>query len=325
MLSVPDFLFQAFILICPALIAAGGGFIAYCSHNSKKLAHSITFLTAATLLGLGLAIERSGFQSWLWAAPVFIGAMMLLQLASSSAFFAALGRRLVAAHTVHGSQLRVSYVLMALCPLFLAGGLWQINVMASPEEISFEGLQEFQPVVLVEMTGLSVYTDHGQKVPLFKPSAESAATIAISGNQGLPVNDTPLPYRAIRQTEPDVVSNCTGWVFAGAQAWIQCRDVQAILDDNGYQPVKSVRAGDLVIYRDTANVITHAGCVVARLEDGRPLIQSKWGHQGVFLHLPNGTPYGDNWSFYHSSRSGHQLASLPSGDSSNRVATEVAP
>ena len=125
--------------------------------------------------------------------------------------------------------------------------------------------------------------------------------------------------------EPDTVSNCVGWVFTGAHSWIQCRDVQHILDDNGYQAAKEARVGDLVLYRDSIGEFAHAGAVVALMDDGRPLIESKWGYQGVFLHLPEGTPYGDFWTYYRSPRHSHLLHASPSGEADSRATGETSP
>ncbi len=95
-----------------------------------------------------------------------------------------------------------------------------------------------------------------------------------------------MPYQAIRLTAADGASNCAGWVFTGAHHLMQCCDVNLILEDNGYQQVKEPRVGDLVIYRNNNDVITHAGCVAVILNGTQPMVESKWGYQGVFLHLP---------------------------------------
>ncbi len=111
---------------------------------------------------------------------------------------------------------------------------------------------------------------------------------------------------AIRLAEANSDLNCTGWVLLAPHSWIQCRDVQHILDDNGYQVVAEARPGDLVVYRDDAGIV-HVGCVASVVESSLPSIESKWGYQGLFLHSPEGTPYGDAWSYYRSKRSDHLL------------------
>jgi hypothetical protein len=323
--SVADFVLQSFLLFAPALVAVTGGFAAFRLCKSKSKRRGITFVTAAALLAIGAGLGRIGSHSLMWGAPALIGSVILLHLTATSPTAFWLAKQLSFFASIKGSPVKMSYLLLAMCPLFVLGGLWQIDVMAAPEPMNLEGLQEFQAVDLEEMTTISTYTDRGQRIPLFKANERSAESINITGNQGLPVLETPLPYRAIRLTNASVVTNCTGWVFAGAHGWIQCRDVQTILDDNGYQPVKSVRPSDLAVYRDNCNTITHTGYVIALLDDGRPILQSKWGHQGVFLHLPEGTPYGNNWTFYHSTRPNHLLASSPSEQSNSRVSGEAAP
>lgn len=104
-------------------------------------------------------------------------------------------------------------------------------------------------------------------------------------------------------------SNCHGWVFTGGQYWVRSEDVQSILDDNGYAPVTTPRAGDLVIYRNAVGV-AHTG-VVRYIADGQPvMIESKWAWMGVFLHPVHKSVYGDNFAYYRSPRDGHVLAGL---------------
>jgi hypothetical protein len=112
--------------------------------------------------------------------------------------------------------------------------------------------------------------------------------------------------RLIRTSPPDRRSDCHGWIFADGRWWILGADVDAILQDNGYQPVAEPGVGDLVVYRRGA-LITHSG-VVSATANGRPaLVESKWSWLGTYLHAPEVHPYGGNPAYFRSARAGHRL------------------
>jgi hypothetical protein len=105
--------------------------------------------------------------------------------------------------------------------------------------------------------------------------------------------------------------NCHGWVFAGGHYWLEADDVECILSENGYQAMTAPQIGDLVIYRNDAGAISHSGIVRAVLQDGVPIIESKWCWMGVFLHQVGDTDYGSNFTYYRTDRGSHLMAGLP--------------
>jgi len=118
-------------------------------------------------------------------------------------------------------------------------------------------------------------------------------------------------------------SDCNGWIFTGGRFWLLCRDVERILDDNGYEVVTKPRPGDLIVYRDLkTRQLTHSGLVVALTKNGKPLIESKWGVAGCYLHLPEGQTYSSSWQFYRSPRKGHLLRNLPSAEPTAKLGSE---
>ncbi len=326
MSPVSAFLFQATLLLVPGFIAALGGCAALWLRQSSLLVRIVQPATAAALFGLGLACRHADFSWTVWFAPTLCGLVLLLQLLAGFAFLRALTIRALANVHALTAPRRWGLLLMGASPLLLAGSLWQIDVMVTPETGSFDQIRDYPEADLVEATGISAFTDRGRRIPIYKVPANKTGSLAIAGEQGLPMENTPVPYRAIRLADANADSNCTGWVFTGAHSWIQCRDVQNILDDNGYHVNASARPGDLVIYRDDAGAIVHVGCVASLVGTGRPMIESKWGYQGLFLHLPEGTPYGDAWSYYRSKRPDHMLHTSSSGEDANgRAAAEIAP
>jgi hypothetical protein len=111
----------------------------------------------------------------------------------------------------------------------------------------------------------------------------------------------------IRRGGPTDNSNCHGWVFAGGRYNVGGQQVPTILRDNSYEPVSSPEAGDLCIYRDTNDIVSHSSVVRAVLEDGTVLVEGKWGRLGVYLHPVGDSCYGDRFTYYRSDRGGHLL------------------
>ena len=72
-----------------------------------------------------------------------------------------------------------------------------------------------------------------------------------------------------------------------------------------------VGPGDVVVYRDDQDEITHTAVVRAVCDDGAVLVEGKWGWMGVFLHPVDKSVYGTSYTFYRSPRPGHLLAGLP--------------
>src|SRR5207253_1844379 len=125
----------------------------------------------------------------------------------------------------------------------------------------------------------------------FAEEAARATAAALHESEPMALRHWEPTFRLIRRREADPHANCHGWTFAGGRYWIRSESVQAILDDNGYQPVDTPRRGDLIIYRNAGDTITHSGVVRVSNAEGLVLIESKWSWQGTFLHAPEDQPY----------------------------------
>ena len=277
------------------------------------------------LLAIGFLGWNTGTAESLWPGSALIGLIVVGQLIFSSQLAMALGTWSLSRIGLIGGPRRWSFLLIGTSPVLMAFGFWQLNALtAVPQEAVLDAKEFVTPDLEVDKAVWAT-TDLGAKIPLFKPRDGSEDSLALDGDQGLPQDNTPLPYRAVRLTEPDGSTNCVGWVFADAQRRVLCRYVQQILDDNGYQEVEIPRPGDVAIYRDIHTEIVHVARVTALLHGNRPLIESKWGCHGVFLHLPEGTPYGASCHFYHTGRSNHVLAFSNSGDQGGRNTADALP
>jgi hypothetical protein len=151
-------------------------------------------------------------------------------------------------------------------------------------------------------------TDKGRRVRLFANPEFVLPPSTLALMEDDLARETDLSLRVIRQAAPDADSDCHGWIFADGRWWIVGEDVPIILEDNGYTPVTEPKAGDLVIYRYGARLITHSGIVVSASDRGRILIESKWAWLGTYLHGPEAHPYGGSPHYYRSPRPGHRLA-----------------
>jgi hypothetical protein len=118
-------------------------------------------------------------------------------------------------------------------------------------------------------------------------------------------------------------TNCHGWVFTEGRYLIDGEVIDDILNDNGYVPVSTPKAGDLIVYRGPDGMVAHTGLVRVVSSSDPILVESQWGSQGRFRHSPEDQPYWESWGFYHSERQGHRLTGIGENPSpgSNVVAT----
>lgn len=297
-MSQLEIVIRAVLLLLPAAMVGLGGVFAYRWRHAFYLARAILIVTACALL-------TSSAFAYYYDLPLLFWVWQLLIALPCMAFSLSCVTTVTRLRMAIVSPRRWEFVLLAISPLFLAGAVWQLNIMTTPV------VDDIQPSpkrsLITRQAKESAYTDRGRRVLLFELIPESMASFDVAGDDGLVVSGTPAPYRSIRLTEANGHSNCVGWVFAGAHHLMLCSDVEKVLEDNGYMQTQAPRVGDLVIYRDDSHLVTHAGRVAYLLNEDQPLIESKWGYQGVFLHLPQGSPFGMNWTFYRSSRSNQHL------------------
>ncbi len=148
-------------------------------------------------------------------------------------------------------------------------------------------------------------TDRGREVPLFRWQVESDEDPKIIRSMmALLLGQIPT---VIQRDEPDMRSNCHGWVFTRGRFLLSGECVEQVLEDNGYEVVTSPHAGDVVIYRN-GHVIVHTGLVTGILSDGSVIVESKWSVGARFLHGPGDQPYSQKFAYYRTSRQSHSLA-----------------
>lgn len=169
-------------------------------------------------------------------------------------------------------------------------------------------------------------TDCGTLIPVTRPSAPLSPEDARQAERGSREVRSRLDQIITREPASDDC-NCHGWVFTGGRYILAGRYVDPILNENGYTQVDAPAPGDLCVYRDGKEQVTHTGIVRAALADGTILVESKWGRLGVYLHPVNATCYGDNATYYHTDRPGHELNGVepvPSSEFDELMAEERA-
>lgn len=178
---------------------------------------------------------------------------------------------------------------------------------------------DFKPdssFVMVDMPGALVAhdqaaarTDSGTALTLYECNASPEQYEVFVTNTRK--NLSSVMQRAILRDRAYIGSNCHGWVFTGGQYIILSRDVQRILDENGYVEVATPGLNDVVVYRNAAGDVIHTGIVRGFLDGHRALVEGKWGIEGTYLHLAEEQPYSQNISYWHTERASHALTIEP--------------
>jgi hypothetical protein len=258
---------------------------------------------ALAALGAGLAWALD-----LWLAPVALGALACLFLATASA----LGSRFL--DRLRGALSRTQVQWCVLCvagPALATAAFLQAQNDGPPP---FTGppanaLAGFDPASLRPVKAAQAVTDAGNPVALHR------VTTPPSPQQLREYEDQLIKNMAgefiSTAGRGGVDSNCHGWVFTGGRFWVHGEAVNQIVKDNGYREAKQPRAGDLVVYREADGKVIHSGVVRYVDEEGQALVESKWGVASRFLHPVDRHCYaGANHFFYRSARRGHLLQGL---------------
>jgi hypothetical protein len=175
-------------------------------------------------------------------------------------------------------------------------------------------MEEFNALTYVPerefVQGVAAVTDRGYAVPVAvaKPTHTKRQLDEVERRSGTleQFGDATIKLRPW-----DVNSNCHGWVFTGGRYIVGGDAVDAILQDNGYVPVKEPGPGDIAVYRADGEV-THTGLVRYVGADRSVVVESKWGWMGVFLHAADKSCYGTNYTYYHTARGGNLLKGIES-------------
>jgi xanthosine utilization system XapX-like protein len=292
------------------------------SLNGEPLALAVLGL-GGILLGLVELALACVKRSRTWPASVALAA--LLALAGGAAYAADLGPiiwqpALVLAgvavalllfrspSSIAGRPVVQGAGMVLLSGVLLGSQLYRLDKNLEDDLLrsDFELSQMADPVDETSPPVVVATTDAGRSIPLFHVSADAATTSADEEARSL--GELRLRSKVIQTGPPDVRFNCHGWVFGDGRGWIRSKMVDAILQDNAYQVVERPLAGDLAVFRNQLDEVTHSGVVRTGEKDGSVLIESKWGRYGRYVHTPDWHCYGaDKVSYYRSLRGSHVL------------------
>jgi hypothetical protein len=260
--------------------------------------HAAAVAFSLLLAACGVGAVAAGLPAPVWAAPAVLAAAILtaqaLQLPRVSRFAA----DLLAA--VRRPWVPATALLVA-CPILAVWSAANLQAEPNPFSIFQDFLPHCRPVELEEVV---VETDAGRRVSVYALRDENGADLGPAPDDASILRDRAA--RLIRTAPPELSHDCHGWVFTAGRYWVRGRDVDAILQDNGYRKVSVPQPGDVVVYRDVSGAVLHTALVRVAAADNI-LVEGKWGPLGRYIHPVADQVYGDRFEYYHTDRPRHTL------------------
>jgi hypothetical protein len=134
---------------------------------------------------------------------------------------------------------------------------------------------------------IPVFTAKGTRIPNERPLPKSPSAMRASQR----IMHERHPNATLRSLGSTY--NCAGLVLAFRRTFIDAvANVPAYLKEDGYRLLKAEEPpwpGDVVVYKSDGGNVEHLGIILevptGRLEAAAgPLIMSKWGHFGEYIH-----------------------------------------
>ncbi|HXK11465.1 MAG TPA: hypothetical protein VMT70_17605 [Vicinamibacteria bacterium] len=148
-----------------------------------------------------------------------------------------------------------------------------------------------------------VYTVAGTRIPNERPPQKPPVAMREA-------------HRLMREQHPQAelrsngsTYNCAGLVLAFRRTWVEdLTNVPRYLAEDGYRrlrPDEPSCRGDVVLYKSDAGNVVHLGIVLEVPSDplgaaAGPLVMSKWGFNGEYIHRVRDKPaiLGANFEFW---------------------------
>ena len=286
--------------IAGALLIAG---VCQVLFSPKALWERAAYLGLAYAFAVLLPWTLLGVESKLWFACITLTAVGVA-IAGRRGFWHACARWILRQNAAHVSRtlgcVALGLSLSGWCGLYF---LYHRAIERSADE-AFAHVTSAAPTNYT--TVAKATTDAGHPLDLEEPvePLDIAELEEIEQTSAAVAN---FADWTIRRSVATDASNCHGWVFTGGKYCIGGRYVEQILADNSYSHVPTPQPGDLVVYRDANQQVSHTGLVRAVLQDSEVLVESKWGRLGVYLHPAGKSCYGTQYGFYRSGRGTHLL------------------
>ena len=300
-------------LLTPLLLGGAGALLGLFGLIARPSRWGGLWLALQGLLGVALVALAGlnfslGYSRSLWAAPALLAGLLVALGPLPLACRNTTARRVFRLVSWRPAQ---AAVLLAATTSLAA---WQTcDADLNPEATRDQDLVFLMPddLSLREAPGLAACTDGGLPVPLYLPTSQEAEETAQRPEAEALVLANPLLHEKLIRVGPaDIFYNCHGWVFTGGRAWVRGEQVPGILRDNGYLPTSEPQEDDLVVYFGSAGEVLHSGIIRVIPPDGPPVVESKWGWAGRFLHPATVASYQGHYHFFHSARGQHLLKGL---------------
>jgi hypothetical protein len=258
---------------------------------------------AALLAAAGGAAFASGLPGWVWQPPLVLAGVWLgFSLCRTPVLEK--GALLLAGALRHPRAQAAALLGCAAALLCWQSYRLDGDVAADTIDLESELGHSLGASGLVPHDEEAAQTDAGRAVALFRPRAGWASPIAEEDY----LRKLGLSRKLIQTDATDPTYNCHGWIFAAGRCWVRGETIEQILKDNGYRAVSRPEVGDLAIFRDAANAITHSALVRGSGEEGVLLLESKWGQLGRYIHTSSEHLYGHHQcTYYRSTRGSHLL------------------
>lgn len=210
--------------------------------------------------------------------------------------------------TLHGSakELRGSAHswLLILVATFMTSWTYH-RIMVRSLGVEFLGAAEVLPGILEQDSLYVATTDAGTCIQLYRLETSDREFEEYATSSENKLNG--FSHLGILRQDADKMANCHGWVFTAGRFLLKGTDVDRILCDNNYYIVSDPKPGDIMIYRNEVGDILHTALVQGVLVDGNVILESKWGVDQRFLHLPANQPYSQFYDYYRTTRPNHLI------------------
>jgi hypothetical protein len=285
------------VLLGLAAFVRGGAFL-----RSRRTLAGPAALLVVTAVCVGL-----GQPPRVWLAPLGLAALWALGHVALSPLLDQVGAALALLRRPRGLGTALLAVSAVLTVAMLRGSGKPLSADAAGDLLDWVIPTEQYGLRAVQ--GKQVVTDRGRPVRLVARTRPAPVTPDLLAREAAVLRPHLLAAGLVRLAPPSADCNCHGWIFLDGRYWLPASDMNLILEDNGYEPVKTPRVGDLVVYRADDGEIAHSGVVLALEEGGAPLVQSKWADLGYYVHRAELRLFGRH-QFFHSPRTGHVLAGV---------------
>lgn len=283
------------------LLARGVWRIGYGARNRNWIEAFYAFLSigAVSFIAIDLIHQSRSLLSIHLEIYADVGCLLLCVLMTYFVF---------RTFTLHGSAkaLRRSAHswLLILVASFMTSWTYH-RIMVRSLGVDFLGAAEVLPGILEQDRLYVATTDAGACIQLYRLETsdrqfEEYASLLEDKQNG-------FSHLGILRQDADKMANCHGWVFTAGRFLLKGTDVERILCDNSYYIVADPKPGDITIYRNEVGGILHTALVQGVLIDGNVILESKWGVDQRFLHLPANQPYSQFYDYYRTTRPNHLI------------------